>query len=287
MAEHRYIPAPALSEHELSEIRSFVEHRSGMHFDHATHGLFSGRVREHIASRRLSHAGDLLRLMQGSNQEYELLLERLLTREDSFFRHPEMFAALEKTLLPEIKMRKFWDSPRSLRVWSAACGAGHQAYSIALTITTVLELDQSWTVYLLASDLSRQAIQHAQRGVYSRGELASLTTAQMDSAFARIGDQFLVKPCIRNLINFAVLNVADCAYMGQFDCIFCTDLLRYFPEDRRQAVARRLYDYLEPGGYLFLNQADVPDGLPGTEISPAADIAICRKPQASPTPTVA
>ncbi len=285
MAERRHIPG--LSEHELSEIRSFIEHRSGMHFDHATQGLFTGRVREHIASRRLSHASDLLRLMQGSNQEYELLLERLLTREDSFFRHPDMFSALEKTILPEIKMRKFWDSPRSLRVWSAACGAGQQAYSIALTIAHAVEFDQSWTVYLLASDLSRQAIQHAQRGVYSRGELAALTAAQMESAFARIGDQFLVKPCIRNLINFAVLNVADCAYMGQFDCVFCTDLLRYFPQDRRNAVARRLYEYLEPGGYLFLNQADVPDGLSASEIIPAADIAICRKPANSQNPTLA
>ncbi len=287
MAERAHNPGPTPSDHELSEIRSFVEHRSGMHFDHATQGLFSGRVQEHIASRRLTHASDLLRLMQGSNQEYELLLERLLTREDSFFRHPEMFAALQRTVLPEIKMRKFWDSPRSLRVWSAACGAGHQAYSIALTMAHGLELDQSWTVYFLASDLSRQAIQHAQRGVYSRGELAAFTAAQMEAAFARIGDQFLVKPCIRNLINFAVLNVADCAYLGQFDCIFCTDLLRYFPEDRRHSVARRLYEYLEPGGYLFLNQADVPSGLPGAEILPAADIAICRKPQPSPAPTVA
>ncbi len=275
MRERRH--NPEVSEHELSEIRSFVERRSGMHFDHATQGLFSGRVREHIASRRLSHATDLLRLMQGSTQEYELLLERLLTREDAFFRHPEMFAALGKTVLPEIKMRKFWDNPRSLRVWSAACGSGHQAYSIALTIADVLELDQSWTVYLLGSDLSRQAIQHAQRGVYSRGELAALTAVQMEAAFARIGDQFLVKPSIRNMINFAVLNVADCAYMGQFDCIFCTDLLRYFPEDRRQGVARRFYEYLEPGGYLFLNQADVPDNLPASDIIPAADIAICRK----------
>ncbi len=287
MAERRHIPAPALSDHELSQIRSFVERRSGMHFDHASQGLFSGRVREHIASRRLSHASDLLRLMQGSNQEYELLLERLLTREDSFFRHPEMFAALKKNVLPGIKMRKFRESPRSLRVWSAACGAGHQAYSIALTIAEVLELDQSWTVYLLASDLSRQAIQHAQRGVYSRGELAALTSAQMEAAFAKIGDQFLVKPSVRNLINFAVLNVADCAYMGQFDCVFCTDLLRYFPEDRRQAVAHRLYEYLEPGGYLFLNQADVPDGLGASEFIPAADIAICRRAQDSPNPQVA
>src|ERR1700740_310805 len=91
-----------VSEHELSEMRSFLEQRSGILFDRSRERLFSVRVREHMSEKKMAHGSELLRVIRGSNVEYDRFLERLLTQETSFNRYPAIFRALEKKVLPEM-----------------------------------------------------------------------------------------------------------------------------------------------------------------------------------------
>src|SRR5438309_1209145 len=108
-----------LSEHELSEIRMLIEERTGICFDESRERFFSTRVREHLRAKGIAHGTELLRAMRKSNIEYEGLLERLLTQETSFFRYPGVYQAFEKRVLPELHTKKFWNNPRTLRIWSA------------------------------------------------------------------------------------------------------------------------------------------------------------------------
>jgi chemotaxis protein methyltransferase CheR len=78
----------------------------------------------------------------------------------------------------------------------------------------------------------------------------------VEAFFAKVGDQFMVKPRLRNLVTFTQMNLVEAAYVGRFDAIFCMNVLIYFSEEKRRQVAQRLYDALEPGGYLFLGHAD-------------------------------
>src|SRR5690348_9509144 len=135
-------------------------------FDDSRERFFSTRVREHAEARKLSRGTDLLRLIQNSNVEYDSLLQRLLTQETAFFRYPGVFDALEKKVLPELQTRKFWENPRSLRIWSAGCATGEEAYSIAMTVADALQFAETWNVHLLATDISREALEHAESGVY-------------------------------------------------------------------------------------------------------------------------
>ncbi|HSM87003.1 MAG TPA: protein-glutamate O-methyltransferase CheR [Candidatus Limnocylindrales bacterium] len=245
-----------LSEHELSEIRGLIETRSGILFDHSRERFFSARVREHAEARRLSHGTDLLRLIKNSNVEYDSLLQRLLTQETSFFRYPGIFEALEKKVLPDLHMRKFWESPRSLRVWSAGCATGEEAYSIAMTVADALEFADAWNIHILATDVSREALDHAERGVYETRDMEPVSLRQREQYFSRSGDQYAVRHRIRGMVTFAPMNLAQVVYMGKFDCIFCMNVLIYFSEERQAQLVQRFYDYLEPGGYLFLGHAE-------------------------------
>jgi chemotaxis protein methyltransferase CheR len=247
---------PNLSEHELSEIAALVEKRSGILFDQSRERFFSARVREHLQSKKLAHGADLLRVLKASNVEYEALLEKLLTQETSFFRYPHVFDALEKKALPELHVKKFWENPRTMRVWSAGCSTGEEAYSIAITLMDSLDFAEAWNLQVLATDISRKALQHAERGVYSSRSLGDVTPKQVESFFAKVGDQFMVKPRLRNLVTFTQMNLVDCAYMGKFDVVFCMNVLIYFSEEKRRAVIQKLYDALEPGGYLIFGHAD-------------------------------
>ncbi|HEX8871692.1 MAG TPA: CheR family methyltransferase, partial [Candidatus Acidoferrum sp.] len=127
-----------LNGHELSEIRTLIEERTGIHFDESRERFFSTRVREQMKERGFSRGVELLRAIRKTNVEYEALLERLLTQETSFFRYPAVFEAFEKRVLPELHVKKFWKNPRTLRVWSAGCSTGEEPYSIAITIVDSL-----------------------------------------------------------------------------------------------------------------------------------------------------
>jgi chemotaxis protein methyltransferase CheR len=245
-----------LSEHELTEIRGLIESRSGILFDDSRERFFCTRVREHVEARRLAHGTDLIRLITSSNVEYDSLLQRLLTQETSFFRYPGIYEALEKKVLPELHMRKFWESPRSLRIWSAGCATGEEPYSIAMTVADTLEFAEAWNVHILATDISRQTLQFAERGIYSARSVEPLTSQQRELHFSREPEGYMVRPRLREVVTFAPMNLAQAVYMGKFDCIFCMNVLIYFSVERQAQLLQRFYDYLEPGGYLFLGHAE-------------------------------
>jgi chemotaxis protein methyltransferase CheR len=245
-----------VSEHELSEIRGLIEQRCGMLFDQSRERFFSSRVREHIEARKLAHGTDLVRLIKNSNVEFDSLLQRLLTQETSFFRYPAIFDVLERKVLPELHMKKFWENPRSLRIWSAGCSTGEEPYSIAMTIADALEFADAWNIHLLATDISRDALDHAEHGIYDAREVEALNARQREQYFSRTNAHYVVKPRIRNMVTFAPMNLAQVVYMGKFDCIFCMNVLIYFSEDRQSQLIQRFYEYLEPGGYLFLGHAE-------------------------------
>src|SRR5579872_2111392 len=250
-------PIPVtVSDHEMSEIISLIETRSGIHFDASRARFLNQRVHDYLEEKKLARGLELLRIIRGSNSEYDHFLERLLTQETSFMRYPAVYKALEKKVLPELHGKKFWEDPRALRIWSAGCSSGEAPYSIAITIADTFSFSEAWSIHILATDISRQALDIAERGVYHRRELIGLTQEQLEAYFTPHADGYKVKPKIRQMVSFAPMNLAQAVYMGKFDCIFCMNVLIYFSEERRAALIQRFHDYLEPGGYLFLGHAE-------------------------------
>jgi len=258
----RQRPGHGMSEHELSEIRMLIEERTGICFDESRERFFSTRVREHLGAKGLAAGTDLLRSVRKSNVEYEALVERLLTQETSFFRYAGVYEAFEKRVLPELHTKKFWKNPRTLRIWSAGCATGEEPYSIAITIADSLSFADAWNVEILATDVGRQALKHAERGVYSGRSIGSVTEKQLANHFAVVDGGQQVKPRLRKMVSFAQMNLACPVYLGRMDAIFCMNVLIYFSEQRRRALVQRFYETLEPGGYLFLGHSESISKMP-------------------------
>jgi chemotaxis protein methyltransferase CheR len=258
----RQRPAAHLGEHELSEIRMLIEERAGICFDESRERFFSTRVREHLLEKQFKNETELLRALRKSNVEYEALLERLLTQETSFFRYPGVYEAFEKRVLPELHTKKFWKDPRTLRVWSAGCSTGEEPYSIAITIADALSFADAWRVEILATDVSRNALHLAERGIYSGRSLAGISEKQLAAHFAPAKDGQQIKPRLQRMVTFAQMNLAAAVYVGRMDFIFCMNVLIYFSEDRRLKLVQRFYDTLEPGGYLFLGHSESISKMP-------------------------
>jgi len=181
-----------LSESELDDIRTLIEQRSAILFDASRERFFSTRIREYIEEKELAGGTELFELVKGSSIEYESLLERLLTQETSFFRYPAVYDALEKRILPEVQERKFWQNPRALRIWSAGCSTGEEAYSIAITLCDALKFVEAWEIEILATDISRRALRHAERGLYSKRSLQDVSLGKWTRIYehqARLSNQ--------------------------------------------------------------------------------------------------
>jgi chemotaxis protein methyltransferase CheR len=251
-----------LTDHELSEIRMLIEERTGIHFDESRERFLSTRVREHMHERKYTRVSELLRAVRKTNVEYDSFLERMLTQETSFFRYPAVYEAFEKRVLPEIHVSKFWKNPRTLRVWSAGCSTGEEPYSIAITIADSLSFADAWNVEILATDVGKQALKHAEKGIYSGRSLAGVNEKQLATHFTKVENKHLVKPRLKKMISFAPMNLAAPVYVGRMDLIFCMNVLIYFTEDRRRALVQRFYEALEPGGYLFLGHSESISKMP-------------------------
>lgn len=254
-----------ITAYELDEIRAFIEHRSGILFDASRERFFCTHVREHMSAKHLSHGTDLIRKIRSSNTEYDALVERLLTQETSFFRYPAVYEALQKKVLPELHMKKFWENPRTLRIWSAGCATGEEPYSLAITLADALMFAEAWNIEILATDISKKALKHAERGIYSHRSLRNLSTRQLETHFSpygAAGHDFEVKTRIRRMVSFAVMNLAQAVYLGRLDLIFCMNVMIYFSEARRNSLIQHFYEYLEPGGYLLLGHSESLSNVP-------------------------
>jgi chemotaxis protein methyltransferase CheR len=269
-----------LKEADLQEIRNLIEGRSGILFDSSRERFFSNRVAEYMQEKGLHTLSDFLRLVRSSNVEYDDMLQIMLTQETSFYRYPAVVDALVKKVLPEIHARKFWENPRTLRIWSAGCSTGEEPYSIAIALAESLEFVDAWNIEILATDISKRALQFAERGVYPQSRLMNMTPGQMETCFARGRDGFSVKPRIRKMVTFETMNLAQAVYVGRFDCIFCMNVLMYFSAERRNSLIQRFYEYLEPGGYLLLGHAETVAKKSGVKFEPivVGDCILNRKP---------
>lgn len=249
-------PSSLVLDHELSELRLVLERQGGILLD-CTQEVLGTKVRDYLETRRLNSVADLLGRLQASDSEAENLLGHLLDGETSFFRHPNAFSVFQNQVLPELHARKADQNPQSLRLWSAGCSTGEEAYSIGLAMCEAMTGNTgSWSIHILASDIRQKALTFAERGLYPQAALASLPRAQVQTYFAKVGQHYLAKPRLRNLITFTQMNLARPAYLGRFDCIFCMDVLPHFSCAQRIALTQRLHLYLEPGGYLFLGDGE-------------------------------
>jgi len=255
-------PNPSVTERELNEVRVLIEQRSGIQFDESRNRFFSTRIVEHLRERGFADFTAMFRRIASSNAEYDALLEKLLTQETSFFRYPAVYDALVRRILPEMHAKKFWEKDRTLRIWSAGCSTGEEPYSIAIAIADALDFAEAWNIEILATDISLRALEHCERGFYGRRTLANLSPEQIKAHFAADGNHFKVRPRVRRWVSFSLMNLAQAVYVGRMDCIFCMNVLIYFSEEQRSWVLQRMYDALEPGGYLILGHSESASGAP-------------------------
>lgn len=162
-----------------------------------------------------------------------------------FFRNPEKFAELKARVLPELLRER-----PALKVWSAGCSRGMEAYSLAIVL---VELAPGGRHRLLATDLDESALAEAEAGVYSERDIAGVSPERLRDHFRRRSDgRWEVTPRLRAKITFRRHNLLTDPFEDDFDLIACRNVVIYFTEPAKAELYRRFRDALRPGGVLFV-----------------------------------
>ncbi|MBV8978475.1 MAG: protein-glutamate O-methyltransferase CheR [Alphaproteobacteria bacterium] len=187
--------------------------------------------------------------------------EALTTNESSFFRDPDVFAAFRDSVLPALLTRR--QSVKRLRIWSAACAAGQEVYSIAMILDDLKLSSRGWSVDLIASDLSADMIARAEQGVYSHFEVQrGIPPDRFVAHFLEEGAHCRVSERLRRMVTFRTFNLLDSfGWLEDVDIVFCRNVLMYFEPRAKAAVLDKLAEVMLPDGYLVLGRVETTKGL--------------------------
>jgi chemotaxis protein methyltransferase CheR len=242
--------------------RGAIGQRLGLQFDDSKLDFLAELLRTRLERRGGVVTDYLDRLVSDdAPEEISALAQELTVPETYFFRHVQQFRAFQDVVLPE-RLRASSHGP--LRILSAGCASGDEAYSLAILLRDA-GLDPSRRISIRAVDLNPTMIRRARAGRYSAWALRETPPALRDRWFRREGRDFLLDGAIRDEVTFEQRNLvvddADLWLPASYDVIFCRNALMYLtPEKMRQVVAR-IARALAPGGYLFLGHAETLRGL--------------------------
>jgi len=244
--------------------------------------LLMGRLDRRLRELGLDSYAEYWRVLTapGSESEVQAAIDRITTNETSFFREPAHFAFLRRTL-----SERWFPAGRTLRLWSAACSTGEEAYSLAMSLAETLGLNAPWEI--LASDVSQLALQRARCGLYSLAGLRGLPPHLLNRYCLRGLDEYrgqmLIDRALRQRVSFLPLNLVQAlpAELGRFEVIFLRNVLIYFEAAVRARVVTRICERLSPGGLLLVGSAESLTGL-GTGLEKLRP-SIYRWPQGGPS----
>ncbi|MFL5807526.1 MAG: CheR family methyltransferase [Roseiflexaceae bacterium] len=242
-----------LAPEQFGSLRDLLADFSGVYLDSARQ-----RVLEHGLAQRLRTTGDDLpsyerRLRTDSGRdELHQLAELVLNHETFFFRNLPHMRALREALLPEIHRRKPAGAP--IRIWSAGCATGEEAYSLAMIALEALGHPLPRPVEIWATDLSHAALRKARAGIYHGRAIGNLPPGLLARYLHRQGDTYTVAEAVRELVRFEFLNLLDPfpSNARDLDIIFCQNVTIYFQLETCRKLIERFYDCLPRDGLLFL-----------------------------------
>jgi len=260
--------------------------RTGHNYYEDKDDLLYDRLRKRMRDCGVTGCAAYLSLLDGAagREEWAALEAEITIGETFFFRYAEQFAALRRTILPElIEARR---EIRRLRIWSAGCSTGAEPYSLAILVHDLLgDALADWSVTILGTDLSAGALAVAREGEFGPWALRTLDTEERARWFRRTPARpglphggYALRPAFRRMVRFErqnLLTLIDGSdrMPGDFDLILCRNVLIYFSADHVTRIVRALGERLNPQGWLLIGHAEPnptfgqwlqPVALPGT-----------------------
>jgi chemotaxis protein methyltransferase CheR len=247
----------SLAQEDFSFLARLLRRRSGLSLTPEKLPLVERRLIPVMRRFGFKSAGGLVaELRHGRETLAAAVTEAVTVNETSFFRDARLFTHFQGLLLPQhLALR---GESRRLRIWCAACATGQEAYSVAMILDELGLATAGWSIDLIATDLSREAITRAEEGRYDALEMArGLDEDQRTRWFRKKGEHWSVAPHLRRMVDFRVFNLLDSfGWLDDLDFVFCRNVLLYFDGASRAGVLERIAETMAEDGLLILGDAE-------------------------------
>lgn len=248
---------------EFEFLKKFLKERSGLVLSNDKQYLVESRLQPVARKSKLETLSAIVGVIQrGTNKQLETdVIEAMTTNESFFFRDKTPFDHFNDTMLPALLQSR--SNTRTMKIWCAAASTGQEPYSLAICLKEAQTKLSGWRTRILGTDLSTEVLDKARAGIYSQFEIQrGLPIQMLLKYFEQKGDMWQIDAGMRAMIEWKKLNLLDSfSYLGEFDIIFCRNVLIYFDQQTKIEVLERLAKNLSEDGYLVLGAAETVVGL--------------------------
>jgi chemotaxis protein methyltransferase CheR len=257
-----------LAESEFTALRKLIYTRWGINLTEKKRELVRSRLAKVIRRHGYDSFAGLLRAVQADAGGFLLqeVVDAISTNVTSFFREQHHFDFLHETVVPEFIARsRKRPGAAVLRVWSAGCSTGAEAYSIAMTLQESIPAGAEVAWEILATDVSQRVMDIARRGTYSLGDVRGVSPARLHrfllKGTGRAEGYVRIASELRERVTVRPLNLMEAwHHAASFHVIFCRNVMIYFDKATQQRVVARYRDSLADGGYLFVGHSETITG---------------------------
>ena len=251
------MPASEKVEDPIRDLLTQVSAQTNIDFRNYKSSTILRRIGRRMAVTHNANIRDYSDYLRTHPDEVKELVKAFLIKVTGFFRDPEAFEVLRTSIIPEL-IDRGRENGRVLRIWSAGCATGEEAYSLALLIADHLGPDfPEWNVKLFATDLAADAIAFARRGLYPENVLKDLPGDFQDRFFERVDQGYRISKALRQAVIFGQQDISRGVPFPRIDLVTCRNLLIYLKPELQQVVLDLFaYSLHQSHGYLFLGKAE-------------------------------
>jgi chemotaxis methyl-accepting protein methylase len=220
-------------------------------------------VQKRMAETCSGSLAEYIALLEQNGGERTAFIDSLHISYSEFFRNPLTFAVLERIILPALVLKKK-TSRKEIRIWSAACAGGQEAYSLAILLEELKNGDMDQFSYrIFATDQSDAQVNEASKGHYASAALHNVSLKRAAEWFTRQGDIYIVKPELKENMEFSTfdlfndsLSCPPASIFGGFDLVICANFLFYYKSEYRTNILKKAVNSLAEGGYLMTGETE-------------------------------
>ena len=251
-----------ITDDEFDTIRAIVYQKFGINLTDEKRGLVVGRLQKMVKDLGLNSFSEYCTYVNSdkTGNALDQLVNKISTNHTFFYREKDHFDLFTKKVFPETLDRLNEENRRDIKVWCAASSTGEEAYTLAMLMMEYLGNSYGlWDAGVLATDISAKALDIAKNGTYLTEQIERLPVTMRHGYFNLTEPgQCQVKDKLRKEVTFRRFNLMNQTFpfKQSFDIIFCRNVMIYFDQETRNKLIEKLYQFTNPGGYLFIGHSE-------------------------------
>lgn len=250
-----------ITDFEFQQIVNYIKEKYGIKLQEKK-VLVVGRLENYLVRNDIDSYSELMNKVRSDpgGTIANDLINALTTNHTYFMREFEHMEFLKSKVLPYLKQKE--SASRDLRIWCGASSSGEEPYTIAMVLQDFFGLEnEKWDTTVLATDISTRVLQHAQKGVYLNEQVEVLPESWKRRFFKKYNsDSMQVNEILKKEVLFRQFNLMNpLPFRRKLHVVFLRNVMIYFDEDTKADLVNRIYDFMEPGGYLFIGTTETID----------------------------